>query len=67
LALQGGAARESREQGSSDRRGRRRCSRIAGRGRGGKEGGGRARGGGASAPGKKRRGGQVANSNNVNT
>jgi len=49
LALQREAGRESREQGSSDRRGWRRCSRIAGSDRGGAEAGGRARGGGASA------------------
>ena len=38
MALQREAGRESREQGSSDRRGRRRCSRIAGSDRGGAEG-----------------------------
>jgi len=48
------------QQGSSDRRGRRRCSRIAGRGPGGAEAGGR--GGGASAPGKRRRGAAVSRS-----
>jgi hypothetical protein len=39
LALRGEAARESKEQGSSGQRERRRCSRPAGRGRGGAEAG----------------------------